>query len=342
LAGEERALDTRALENFCQLLFPDIEGLSVSHIQRITDGWECEVFSFMACPPEGPCKDLIIRVYPGHPSSRPDAKCQWEYTVLNTLRTLGYPVPEVYGFSLDLSVAGAPFLVMQRIRGTPLDTVYSDSDPGARCSIVTEFAALQAKLHFYDPAHFDPGRSQLDSQELIAAELNEFERYFSADSQGPMRPVVEWLKDNAGKVTPEKPCLIHLDYHPHNILVRGDGAKFVIDWASARVSDARYDVAWTLLLLGNRDVQSLYTGEYFRISGRSVNGLDYFRVLAATRRLGSILISLRYGPEVLGMRPGAVQPMKHSLSRLRDVYQVVVDGSGIRLPEVEALFDQYD
>lgn len=93
-------------------------------------------------------------------------------------------------------------------------------------------------------------------------------------------------------------------------------------------------------MLGNRDVQSLYTSEYFRISGRSANGLDYFRVLAATRRLGSILISLRYGPEVLGMRPGAVQPMKHSLNRLRDVCQVVVNGSRIRLPEVEALFDQ--
>ena len=333
-------MDTPALEKFCRSLFPDIEELSINCIQRISDGWECEVFSFVACQPEGPCKDLILRVYPGLPSSRPDAKCQWEYTVLHTLRTLGYPVPEVYGFSLDLSVAGAPFLLMERIKGTPLDTVYLGSDPGARCSILTEFAALQAKLHSYDPAHFDPARSQLDTRELIAAELNEFERYSSTDSQELIRPVMEWLRDNAGKVPPEKPCLIHLDYHPHNILVRRDGAKFVIDWTSARVSDARYDLAWTLLLLGNRDVQSLYTSEYFRISGRSANGLDYFRVLAATRRLGSILISLRYGPEVLGMRPGAVQPMKHSLNRLRDVYQVVVNGSRIRLPEVEALFDQ--
>lgn len=338
--GGERVLDTWALEKFCQSIFPDVEGLSVSHIQRISDGWECEVFSFVAGPPEGPGKDLILRAYPGNPSSGPDAKCQREYTVLNALRALGYPVPEVYGFCLDLSVAGAPFLVMERIKGTSLDTVYLVSDPGARLSMVTEFAALQAKLHSYDAVHFDPARSQLDSQELIAAELNEFERYFSTDFEETMRPVMEWLKDNAGKVTREKPCLIHLDYHPHNILVRGDGAKFVIDWTSARVSDARYDLAWTLLLLGNRGVQSLYTGEYFRISGRSANGLDYFLVLAATRRLGSILISLRYGPEVLGMRPGAVQPMKHSLTRLRDVYQVVVNGCGIRLPEVEALFDQ--
>jgi hypothetical protein len=39
--------------------------------------------------------------------------------------------------------------------------------------------------------------------------------------------------------------LLHLDFHPLNVLCVGREAKVILDWANARVGDARADVART-------------------------------------------------------------------------------------------------
>lgn len=43
--------------------------------------------------------------------------------------------------------------------------------------------------------------------------------------------------------------LIHLDYHPFNVLVDGDTISGVIDWTNARSGDPRADVARTITIL---------------------------------------------------------------------------------------------
>jgi aminoglycoside phosphotransferase (APT) family kinase protein len=44
-------------------------------------------------------------------------------------------------------------------------------------------------------------------------------------------------------------ALLHLDYHPLNVLVDGDEISGVIDWANARAGDPRADVARTAAIL---------------------------------------------------------------------------------------------
>ncbi len=45
------------------------------------------------------------------------------------------------------------------------------------------------------------------------------------------------------------PALLHLDYHPLNILVDGSGVTAVLDWANSRIGDPRADVARTYTIL---------------------------------------------------------------------------------------------
>lgn len=45
------------------------------------------------------------------------------------------------------------------------------------------------------------------------------------------------------------PALLHLDYHPMNVLIDRDQVSAVIDWANARGGDPRADLARTALLL---------------------------------------------------------------------------------------------
>lgn len=53
-------------------------------------------------------------------------------------------------------------------------------------------------------------------------------------------------------------ALLHLDYHPFNVLVGRNEALGVIDWDNARLGDPRADVARTLSILSiNPDLQAL-------------------------------------------------------------------------------------
>jgi aminoglycoside phosphotransferase (APT) family kinase protein len=45
------------------------------------------------------------------------------------------------------------------------------------------------------------------------------------------------------------PVLLHLDYHPLNVLVEGEGVTAVLDWANAWCGDPRADLARTLSII---------------------------------------------------------------------------------------------
>ena len=130
-----------------------------------------------------------------------------------------------------------------------------------------------------------------------------------------------------------------MDYHPYNILIREDGAAFVIDWTNLDVSDYRLDLAWTLLLMstyGNPGACELVLGEYERAAGRRVDQIEYFEIAACLRRLFSIVVSLESGAAALGMRPGA-EAMIKNVSHIESVHERLRDRTGITIPRVEKL-----
>jgi len=136
-----------------------------------------------------------------------------------------------------------------------------------------------------------------------------------------------------------KPCLAHGDFHGDNILIRDDGAPFVIDWGNIRVSDRRADLAWTLLLsstYGHPEMRPRILQEYERIAGCRMEDMEFFDVAACLRRLASICGSLDQGADQLGMRPGA-EGMMRNASHIRSVYDLLLERTGIRIPRIEAL-----
>jgi aminoglycoside phosphotransferase (APT) family kinase protein len=48
---------------------------------------------------------------------------------------------------------------------------------------------------------------------------------------------------------PMRPALLHLDYHPLNVLIQRGRVSGVVDWANARIGDPRADYARTLSIL---------------------------------------------------------------------------------------------
>jgi aminoglycoside phosphotransferase (APT) family kinase protein len=57
------------------------------------------------------------------------------------------------------------------------------------------------------------------------------------------------LRDRLLALADQSHCLLHLDYHPMNVLVAGGKILAVLDWANARAGDRRADVARTASIL---------------------------------------------------------------------------------------------
>jgi aminoglycoside phosphotransferase (APT) family kinase protein len=151
---------------------------------------------------------------------------------------------------------------------------------------------------------------------------------------------VDWLQERRDLLPCPEPSVVHWDFHPSNILLRAGGSPVVIDWAGLQVTDARLDLAWTLLLT------SAYAGaewrdpilhEYERLAGAKVDQIELFEVLACARRLFDVTVSLSEGPERLGMRPEAVAMMRQQREPLQRVYDLLQARTGLRVEAVEAV-----
>ena len=94
-------------------------------------------------------------------------------------------------------------------------------------------------------------------------------------------PVIEWMEENA--ITTIHPCLIHGDYHGMNIIVRNEEELVTIDWNAAKIGDYRSDLAYSILTLtsANLDIEKTIVQQYERVTGRKVQGLDYFKALSS-------------------------------------------------------------
>lgn len=319
------------------------ENIEISAFMKISDGWENEVYSFTIEyreTAEQTQEDLILRIYPGDGASQKSAR---EFNGMKKLYELGFSVPEVLILELDDSPFSRPFVIMEKINGRLLGQVFGESSDQKRQKLITLFCKMFVDLHALDWRPFAPDPSVYergDPYTFIKHSLSEAQRHIDRFQRNEFAPVLDWLEERYLDVPCERLSVIHLDYHPHNILMRDDGKAFVIDWTNMQVADFRIDLAWTLLLTsayGNPEAREIVLGEYERIAGHRIEQIDYFEVAASLRRLLSIAVSLSDGASRLGMRPEAVTLMKQNVDHIKNVYAFLYDRTGIAIPEIEEL-----
>jgi aminoglycoside phosphotransferase (APT) family kinase protein len=156
--------------------------------------------------------------------------------------------------------------------------------------------------------------------------------------------IIGWLQSRRDTAPCFRPSLIHYDFHPANILVRENGSAVVIDWSGFDLSDSRFDLAWTLLLVGSYESMAWrdhLLQSYERHSGMPAEQLAFFEVSACVRRLAIILVSLRNGPDKSGMAPNAITLIKQQMPAHRRVYDLLLDRTSIRIAEIEQMFANF-
>jgi len=318
---------------------PEWRDARVCDLTSLNVGWESGVYAFdldLSGAAEPARQELVLRIYPGAYAAH---KADGEFGVLRSLYEAGYPVPRVYVCECQASPFGRPFIVMERMRGRSMGELYLGADGSIKARYLELFCALFVRLHSLDWRRFvkDPapyeGPNHLCRHSLARMRTVLVEPF---DVPG-LAGVLDRLEEGVEDLHRWPPSLLHWDFHANNILVDGDGAPIVLDWASAEVSDPRLDIARTLLLNqgAGAGMRAAVLEGYERLSGRRIVDLEWFETMAWWRRLASVTVSLLYGAERVGMRPGAEGMMRTHLDMLREVYRLLVDRVGVCMPEVE-------
>ena len=332
------------LQDYYRQAFPEQKEAQILELTPLNLGWESIIYAFkVVIDPHSSSQpqSLILRLYPGTDAH---AKSQREFAGLQVLHQLGYPVPRVFRLERENSPFGKPFILMEKIEGEILWYRLDQSSPEQKAALLDQFCALFVQLHQLDWQPFihrvnppnQPEPYQYVNQFLKM--INDATRQFP-DLQSFI-PVLEWLRERRDKVPCARPAPVHWDFHPGNVILRPDGKMTVIDWTQIQVSDPRFDLGWTLLLVGaynGDEPRQMILSEYQRHVGMEIGQLEFFDVANALKRLGSVLISLFAGADQMGMRPDAIENMRRDFPALQRVYDLLVVRTGIRIREVETL-----
>ncbi|MGW5877047.1 phosphotransferase family protein [Nocardiopsis terrae] len=173
-----------------------------------------------------------------------------EYRVMTALHETAVPVPRTHLLCEDTEVLGAPFYVMEHVRGTPFRTHDEIAPLGAEGvrRVADGLVTTLGDLHAVDPEEVglgDFGRPAGFLERQVRRWSKQLEASRSRDIPG-----IDELRDRLAASLPEQsaPAIVHGDYRLDNVLVDGDGRlTAVLDWEMATLGDPLVDLGLMLV-----------------------------------------------------------------------------------------------
>ena len=227
-----------------------------------------------------------------------------EYKILSHLHPVYDKVPRPLLYCADESVIGAPFYVMERVRGIVLRAKPPQGltlTPEVMRDLSLAFVDNLAAIHSIDCTAADLGDLG-KPQGYAARQVRGWtERYANAktDDVPDIERVAAWLAEHIP--TESGAALIHNDYKYDNLVLDPDdlGIRAVLDWEMATIGDPLMDLGTSLgywveqndpaelralafgptMLPGNLSRDEIVQ-RYARVTGRDVAHIQFYYVYA--------------------------------------------------------------
>jgi aminoglycoside phosphotransferase (APT) family kinase protein len=324
----------------------DYLGLRPVGLSILAGGWETIIYQFSlpaaarhAALPAG--QPLVLRCYQGPLALRKGAR---EYAALKALSAAGYPVPRPYVCELDPRSLGTPFLIMERLPGSTMLGAKSflRAAHGFSAAFVP-FVRAHVRLHRLPTAPL----GLTESAPMLAASppsapssllervLMTIEERVAIGPLPDLIPALQLARAGAGSQSASTSSMLHLDYHPLNVMTQGWHLRGVLDWVSYDFGDRHLDVATTSTILwttamddprwlrdnsaGNflrRFYYGLYLALYHAMAPMDLGRLRYYQGLAALLRLSTMGMMRRRGADSVGYRGEALAEINSAVVRL--------------------------
>jgi aminoglycoside phosphotransferase (APT) family kinase protein len=334
----------------------------VAGLRVLASGWETTVFEFALTSrsPRHPSipvgLPLVLRFYQ---SSDAHEKGSREFQTIDHLAAARFPVPRPFAFEADPEVIGAPFLIMERLAGGPLFTTKSFAGAVKTFSLAFfAFVQTQARLHKLDVAK--GGLNQIPRSSASPADTADsllLDRLLRIIEErvagGPLPGLNSALariraRQNQFRAAPQS--LVHMDYHPQNVVVKNFRLTGVIDWVRTDIGDRHLDAATTAVILSSSAFEhprwmrdnligntlratfaSLYVPLYHAMAPMDLERFRYCQAVAAVLRLSMLGMMRARGAETVGFRPEAIGEVTPMVVRLLSAYAARKSGAACGL-----------
>ncbi|KUI34812.1 acyl-CoA dehydrogenase [Mycobacterium sp. IS-1590] len=280
---------------------------------------------------------------PGAPADR-DKGILREWRIIEALDGTDVPHTEAVAVCEDAAVLGRPFYLMGFVDGwSPMDLENRtwpepfDSDLSARAELAYQLAegiALLSQVDWKAKALHDLGRPDGFHERQVDRWTAFFERIKGREIEG-LDIATDWLRTH--RPLDYVPGLMHGDYQFANVMYRhGAPARLaaIVDWEMGTVGDPKLDLGWmvqswpedtaapTESEMGYVDMRGMpsraaIVDHYAKVSGRQVDDLDYYLVLAKWKlaivleqgyqRAGDNPKLLAYGPVIVELMRSAAE-----------------------------------
>jgi aminoglycoside phosphotransferase (APT) family kinase protein len=272
----------------------------------------------------------VLRMPPPDAPPDRDKGILREWRIIEALDGTEVPHAKAVGVCSDPAVLGRPFYLMGFVDGwSPMDGGWAEpfaSDVSARPGLAYQLAegiALLSKVDWKAKGLSDLGRPDGFHERQVDRWTAFFERIKGRDIDG-LDVATGWLRTH--RPLDFVPGLMHGDYQFANVMYRhGAPAQLaaIVDWEMGTVGDPKLDLAWMVQSwLDDTDTHSemsyvdmvgmpsctAIVEHYSELSGRQVDDLDYYLVLAKWKlaivleqgfqRAGDNPKLLAYGPVI--------------------------------------------
>jgi aminoglycoside phosphotransferase (APT) family kinase protein len=278
-----------------QRLAPDA---AIADIQNL-GGHSGQTFGFAVLGPGGR-QDLVIRIAPAGVARRGSTDVLRQAPLLQSLHIAGVRTPRVIEACDDEAFFGAPFLIVERLKGAPLimgpNAVQPDWARNGRqeayCRAAEELARLHSLGPLADLSDWDQPRSPRDEIEAwVALFERSIDPVWASEGAALRRRLLQTLPPTY------RLGVCHGDFQTNNVLFAlEDGAPRVtgvIDWEVAHIGAVEHDLAWFLMMndpqawdpveqRGGVDLDAIRAC-YETALGGEVANLAWFRALAGYR-----------------------------------------------------------
>ncbi len=290
----------------------------------------------------GDAQCVIRMPPPGAPPDR-DKGILREWRIIEALDGTEVPHTKAIGVCEDPAVLGRPFYLMGFVDGwSPMETHGKwpepfDSDLATRAGLSYQLAegiALLSKVDWKAKGLADLGRPDGFHERQVDRWIGFFERIKKRELAG-LDVATDWLKTH--KPLDFIPGLMHGDYQFANVMYKhGAPAQLaaLVDWEMGTVGDPKLDLGWMVQSwpedtnnpegadMSYVDMRGMpsrdkVVAHYAEVSGRQVDDLDYYLVLAKWKlaivleqgfqRAGDDEKLLAFGPVVSDLMASAAE-----------------------------------
>lgn len=288
-----------ALERFATKNFG--AGCAVADVRSMESGHAGLTFGFDVKSSKHGVRGFIIRLAPIGVRRHGNTDVYRQSPLLNALHAAGLPVPRVPFSSPTEDEFGAPYIVMERLRGRTFficdpDPAF-DLSPRAVAPLWTRCVETLAEFHRLD---WRRHVSDWDAPRPASEELLRWDKILEKTPDANVKHLGRQVRDllldrlpSSGRIG-----LVHGDYQPGNTLYDNGRVTGIIDWELASIGELSLDLGWVMMLadpenwvddwksmapVSPRELRSIYEEK----SGTLPDNLTWSRALAGYK-LGAI------------------------------------------------------